>query len=539
MLRRIALQSRPWPHEKVRWCGWLARFVLATGTVLSLGGCFVRPQPLSQSEIAVVAQLRDVGLAHKPEGSIADGAPVAGPTVLTLHLALGRAILANQDIRTENAAAVLANADSKVISADMLPALVADGSAFSRDRDQASRSRPLGSVTAGGYSLSSDRTSLTGSLGFSWHILDFGLSYLRATQSADRSLVAIEQRRRTVHRVVEETRATFLRTAVLQKLDQTLPRLTNGAQAAMAGAERIATDDRADMLGALGFQRDMLAVQRDLDQLRRGLVGADAQLRLLTGSDESSGFRLDPTPANGLGKAQTPLLHATARQLAELALANRPEIRQAALEMRIGASEAQAAIVALLPGIDLNAALSGDASTYLLNNNWIAMGARISLNLLRLLSLPDRIDTGTARTALARERAMSVASTVLMQVHVAHARYAHLATELRMAARIAQVQRRITRQIATQVSAGRMPQQALAKEKLVLLLADTRADLALADLHAAYGNLITSLGVDTLDYGQLDGRSATEIAGFLDQISRESAAAVAALSNHPKSVRRP
>lgn len=513
----------------------IAAIAIAAGC---LSGCFVRPQPLADGEVAAVAELRNVGLARMAAGGSAQPDETLAGKPITLNQALGRAIVLNQDIRVDDAATTLANADARVLNADMLPSLVTDGSAFVRDRNQASRSRAIGSTAIGGFSTSSDRTSLNGSLSFSWHILDFGLSYLRAKQSADRALMTVEQRRRTVSRVVEDTRATFMRAAALQNLEQALPRVAGFAQAAMSGAEHLAADGRADMLSALGFQRDMLTVQRDLDQIRRGLVGADVQLRVLIGTDPGSRLLIESVPRNGLGTEDTPLLLTSPQRLAELALTNRPEIRQAALEMRISATEAQAAIVALLPGIDLNAALAGDASSYLLNNNWVAWGARASFNLLKLLSLPDRLETGAARTTLARERAIAVASTVVMQVHVAHSRYSHLAREHRMAARIAQVQRRIEQQISIQVAAGRMPQQALAKETLTLLLAETRANLALAELHTAYASLITSLGVDSLDYGQLQGHSAASIAGFLDQVSRESAQAVRALSTHPKQTRR-
>ena len=82
--------------------------------------------------------------------------------------------------------------------------------------------RLLGPTAIGEQSLtsstSSERDVRTSDIRFSWHILDFGLSYIRAKQAADKVLIAEETRRRVVNRMVENVRTAYWRAVAATRL---------------------------------------------------------------------------------------------------------------------------------------------------------------------------------------------------------------------------------------------------------------------------------------------------------------------------------
>lgn len=88
----------------------------------------------------------------------------------------------------------------------MLPKLVA-GSGYA-GRDEADISAPS----------TRDRDILTADLTFSWNILDFGLSYVRAKQYADKYNIQVEMKRKIVNRIVEDVRTAYWRAVSYERL---------------------------------------------------------------------------------------------------------------------------------------------------------------------------------------------------------------------------------------------------------------------------------------------------------------------------------
>ncbi|MGH9895393.1 MAG: TolC family protein, partial [bacterium] len=92
----------------------------------------------------------------------------------------------------------------------MLPQFVSNLSYNARDKFSGASSR---SLITGRQSLesstSSDRDVGEVELGLVWNVLDFGVSYYRAKQAADRVLIAEEQKRKAVNRIAQEVRTAY------------------------------------------------------------------------------------------------------------------------------------------------------------------------------------------------------------------------------------------------------------------------------------------------------------------------------------------
>ena len=129
--------------------------------------------------------------------------PQAMDKPLTLYNAIAKAILYNREYKLAVMEAALSKRQYDLAKTNMLPALTLSAGYTGRDNYAASRSATFTDgepdELGDSYSVSADKTRNTTSTVLSWNVLDFGLSYVRTGQSADRRMVAIERQRKVVH----------------------------------------------------------------------------------------------------------------------------------------------------------------------------------------------------------------------------------------------------------------------------------------------------------------------------------------------------
>ena len=180
-MTRFASSLRPRGH-KAR-----ASFALVAAALLA-SGCSVSPKPLTDDEN--VSRLReDMAVIMAPQE------PIAAP--VSMHEAMARAIKYNLDERVKLMEMAVANQQLDLSRFDMLPRLVAGAGYTGRNNESGSESLNLATGRRTGESTTAtDRNRRTADLGFTWNILDFGVSYLRARQNSNLVLIADERRRR-------------------------------------------------------------------------------------------------------------------------------------------------------------------------------------------------------------------------------------------------------------------------------------------------------------------------------------------------------
>ena len=173
-------------------------------------GCAIQPQELTPAETSKLANTALAGLSAGQQ-------PVTG--AIDIHEAVARALKFNLDHQVELADMAVRDRELELAHYSLLPNLVANSGYTGRDNFNASNSR---NILTGAESLatstSQDRQQRIADATFSWNILDFGLSYVRARQSADKVLVQNELRRKVALRIVEDTRAAYWRALSAQRL---------------------------------------------------------------------------------------------------------------------------------------------------------------------------------------------------------------------------------------------------------------------------------------------------------------------------------
>lgn len=454
--------------------GKIRKITVLLSAALVLTGCSLRPQPLDSAQSAqFVAQMR--------EALAGDAPPIEQP--LDLYTAMARAIRHNQELKVSELNRLFGEAQLGLATADMLPRLVASGEVSRRSNDG----------TTGG--LASGRTQRSGDLSFSWNILDFGVSYYRAMQASDQSLIAAEQYRRAAHAIMEETRIAFWRALALQKLDNALAAQSAGFAQALENSSRLMQAGLTDPVEALGAQRDLLLIQRDIDLQRRSLVGAQEQLRALIHYPAGVPLRLMDVPLAPLSQPAPMAL----AELADFALANRPELRQAAYEMRITAQDAKIAFLELFPGINLAAGALLDQNPLLIHQGWTSVAAQASWQLIRILQYPARSAALTAKADVERQKTLAFAVAVMMQGEISLARLRQAQAEFRTQGQMADVQSRLLAHSEHMASVGRIGQTNLTRERMNKVLAEARRIAAYGEVQGAYAGVLRAMGHEAVD----------------------------------------
>jgi len=183
-------------------------------------------------------------------------------------------------------------------------------------------------------------------------------------------------------------------------------------------------------------------------------------------------------------------------EMIDVALKQRPEIRETIYAKRIGEVEMKKAVLEALPSIEGFAGLDVSSNDFLYNKNWAGYGARASWNLLKVFSMGARKRKASARAALEEQKALAAAMAVMTQVGVSRSRYESLMQEYVTADQGAQVQSDILGQVEALSQASSASRQTLVRERMNSILAEARRDAVHAEMKEASAHIYTALGYD-------------------------------------------
>ena len=449
-----------------------------------LAGCAVAPLPLTDAEL----QVRSADALTRVT---AEQEPISAP--VDLYEAMARALKYNLDHRVEVMEASLRLRELDLAHYSLLPNAVANSGYAARNNDHASNSvNVITGVESLATSTSQERRIGTADVSFAWNILDFGLSYVRARQAADKFLIAEELRRKVVHRVVEDVRTAYWRAVSADRLLTRLRTLEARVRKVQADTREISSERHTSPITAVTYERELVEIKRAIQELERDLVVARTQLSSLMNLKPGTKFELvHPQPATGSLALKMPV-----RDLLHVAMENRAELREVWYRQRINDHELDAAMLELLPGLQLYAGTNFDSNDFLYNNEWINWGAKAGWNLMRVVQYPAKREVVEGQAQLLDERALAVTMAVMTQVHVSRVRFLHLEKELSTAVEYLDVQRRLVDMMRQEAAADRISEQTLIREEMNALVAEVKRDIAFASLQNAFANVYASTGLD-------------------------------------------
>jgi len=496
-----------------------ATIVIVTLAFLN-AGCAIHPNVLAEPELRS-------RMSQDLTSITASNEPLSGP--IDLYQAMARALNYNLDFRLEMMKSALEVREHELSRFDMLPQLVTNIGWNKRNNYQAASSI---SYQTGIQSLepsySQEKKIFSTDLGLSWNVLDFGLSYVRAKQQADNVLISNEQKRKVLHRVVQDVRSAYWRAVSAERLLTKAEDLEGRVAQALDESQEARSRRLTAPLTALTYERELIGIKRELQQIQRDLAFAKVQLAALINVRPGDGFELE-VPAGA------PAIREIAYDLPgmeETALLNRPEILQMAYEERINANDAKAALIDILPGIELNFGVNYNDNDLLVNNDWVNYGAQMSHSLIKAFSLPWTLGKLEAQEEVLYAQRLALTMAVLTQVHVSRALYEHSKGEYQTSVAYMDAQNRILEQVHASSQANRTSKQTLIREQMNTLVAEARHDLAYADLETAYAGAYVAMGLDPLP-DLVDGQDIQGLAAAIQERWEQPTADMAAVNAGP------
>lgn len=442
-----------------------------------LAGCAVTPQPYTSEDIA-----RRV--ADDNQKMYAGQDPITGP--VTLGEASARAIRYNLDYRLRLLETALAQGQLDVAQWDMFPRLLLNAGYVHRNND-------LVYVNAAGVPSTTtlERSRRLASAEFSWNVLDFGVSYYRAKMQADQALIAEERKRKVIQNLMQDVRIAYWRALGAQRLLGQMDTLMQKSRTALGRARQVEQQGLLPQAQALAYQRALLDSTTLLQARRQDLELAKMELAALMNLPPGTQFTLAEMP-----DPELPAVPNDVPRLEELALTQRPELREEDYRRRISASDARRALTTALPGLSLDVGSYYDSNRYLLNNTWVESGLRLTMNLFRLASIPTLNRARDAQFAVDDTRRMAQAMAVLTQVRVAALRYGLAKDELEQVLESASVDQRLANYAKAAATSRVDSELEVIRTEARALLSNYQRHIAYANAQAAYGRLNNSVGLD-------------------------------------------
>lgn len=454
-------------------------------------GCSVKPEAILKEDVQEMVK-KDLNVLSEVVQ------PVTKP--ISLDEAIQRGLEHNLQKRVKILETALSQQQLDLVYYDMLPSLTASAGYSERNNYAASAStsfvngEPLPLSANPSYSVSQDKERVTSDIGFSWNVLDFGLSYVRAQQQADKFLIAQEKQKKVEHNLTQEIRRAYYQAVSSQDLLKRIQPMMVEVKQALEDSKKMQEQRVAKTpMEALSYQRELLDILRSLHSLESSLISAKIELAELMGLKPDIQFEL----ADKVEKDyQIPTIDMNLQEMEVIALENRPELAESRYQERISEKEITAAKLKMLPGINLNTSLSSDNSDYLLNNEWYSYGANVSWNLLNVFKGNEMNKLAKTQVEIAKEQKLALSMAVLSQVHLSIVKFNQAKKEYLLAKDYLGVADNIYDLTKIENEVNVNSRLILIKEKLNNILATLRYSSAYANVQNSYGRIYASIGID-------------------------------------------
>jgi len=451
---------------------------------LLVTGCAVTTKPLEQEDVLIRMTYDRLAMYKNQE-------PIN--SVVTLEEAMARAIKYNLDHRLKIMEDALAMRQTDLMKYDMLPRLVAAAGYSQRDSYNASTSMNVNTgVKSSDPTTSDDKGHLNTDLTLTWNLLDFGVSYFQAKQQADRAHIMKERRRKVVHSIMQQVRQAYWLALGAQELDSRFEPLLKEVAKALQDSSNIEQEMLRPPLETLTYRKTLLEIMKQLEAFRDELAQAKPRLASLMNFPLGQTFSLSPSKLEMLD------LTSKLEQMEYKALLQRPELLEADYNERISVSETRKAILRMLPGIEFSVGGHTDSNSFLVSNSWIDGGARLTWNLMNLLSGPSQYKIATSQVEIGQAQRIALSMAILTQVHVAYHDFYSRKRQYELSDQLQDIDARIYEQTMNQAKSGSQSQLAEIRSATASLMAEYRSYQNYASLQNSCGQIIATIGEDPL-----------------------------------------
>lgn len=432
--------------------------------------------------------------------------------VLTLEMAIARAIKYNLDAKVAETEAFVAGHDATLTGLEALPTASLNASRVGRNNKGGSSSRSLQTgIQSLEPSISTDQYRYTQQLKANWNALDAGLAISRARSATDRQRVAQERKRKVFGDVIAAVYNAYWRAAAAQRAAPVIAALRAEASLQAGRLDEAAKAGLLPLGDAKTLKATLLSKRAALTGLEEKLQLSELSLKTLIGLPPQAPLRLDVTGQDWLSARRLPRVSRDEETMRSIALMNRPEVRQELLNKVISARNVQMEIFSTFPGAEAMLTGNRDTNSFLANSTWIDWTLGLTQSITKILTLPARYRRAKSDQKLNDQRRLAQVAAVVTQVTVANVRYGFLQRAFDAASEVDENNRQLARRAEGFAKTGMMagPQKTVAGIDAAVSGIDRMN--AYADAQEGYSTLLFTLGIDLWD-GDAKGMELPDIA---------------------------
>jgi outer membrane protein TolC len=454
---------------------------------IGLAGCSFMPKPLTMGEQQSLLQLDRLRAQSQVE-------PVGD--LLTLNEAVARGLKYNLDHRSKLLEQAIAIGAYDVSKYDMLPRVLASAGYNYRNNYFITNATGAYSGNPSGAAepfVNSDKQYGQTGLMLSWSLLDFGVSYFNARQNADRIVVASERRRRTMHVLVQDIQAAYLRAAAAQKLKADIESTISEATVALQNSNKVEKEGLRPPIDALKYQKALLDNIKILETIDLELSTAKVELNQLINLPAKVNLKLEDPDTLAVPNSYS---NADTEEFEVRAIVANADLKESIYNARIAVEETRKSMLRLFPGLTFNIGPQSSNNSYYINKNWVEGAANVSFNLWNLLSAPAVISLADQNQDLAAQKRMMIQMAIISQVHLSKIQLGNSSRLYARSAQIDSVDGRIAKITAAKFKEGSASQAEKVAADASYIVSKLRKYQALSQLFAASGKMQATTGME-------------------------------------------
>lgn len=364
----------------------------------------------------------------------------------------------------------------------MLPSVIVNGDVSWRNRNTGSASESLvPGVPPAPPSISSEQNVHRYDITAIFNLLDFGLSFLRSRQEANKArTMQLEYARLQQNLIVDVTKQYWRAVAAKRALDGS-KHIRKTLDRQILALERLMEHRIIPEIFGLRNENLLVNLKIQFQHYEKEYHEAMTTLKQLMGLTTSCDFEIVYEESAPIDIGCYSIC-----ELEEIALFNRPELKIGDLEEKIARDDVYAAILQMLPSGEGFVGDFYDGNRFLIFNHWLIMGARATWNLLAFPRRWYEKSAGEFREKLARQNRLNLSIGVITQVNLAYLDYLDNLDTFRLAEQLRNVNTRMLFAARKEVRYGRILEADLVKFEADALLSEV-------DYLRAYGELQNSL----------------------------------------------
>jgi len=417
--------------------------------------------------------------------------------VFSLPTCIEYALRNNLDLEVYNLREQISNERKTAAVLGMLPQVNLSYNLDARSNEPGSSSY---NIYTGAQSLtpskSEEKTSRTFTIDMALSTMDLGLAYFNSIQAQDNEWIQNSQRKRTAQELIYNVTKKYCQVAAAQYAIETTAALLDRTGQVENILDQIQKDRSLSPVRALDEKKRFINLEKRLMQYRTSYDNTCIELKALMGLQPNRKIKVDTGFLKKMNEINLPPID----QLEQLALRERPELRQTDIQQHISIVETRKAIIKMFPNTRIFADYNDYSNKYLYHNRWWSMGLMSTID---LFSIPQQIAeyrTQDAKVKAIEGKTVALSVSVMSQVRLSYAAILENKRQYELDNKIFQAYFEYYQEVRKVYDAGGDYAE-IDLDRLDLETADVSINRAfsLAGYYLAYYRLINSIGLDSID----------------------------------------